>query len=146
MVKDNELSVECVLCLSIIPRKSTSTSNLLHHLQTQHNCEYQNINKSMKSKIRMFDLTSRLPLTSDRSIYLTKLIANLIIYNFLPLSIVESCQLQAIFQEAEPSYMIPQRKYFMNNVFQHMYVEVREKVYNELQLASGKYHSIFRMF
>jgi hypothetical protein len=138
IIKGDELNVECVLCSSTILRKSTSTSNLLHHMQTQHNSEYQNINKSMKSQMRTSDSSPRLPLTSDRSIYLTKLIADFIICNFLPLSIVECPQLQRILEEAEPSYIIPKRKYFVNNVFQDMYFKLREKVYDELQLASGK--------
>ncbi|CAF3543666.1 unnamed protein product [Rotaria sp. Silwood1] len=51
-----------------------------------------NINKSMKSKsqMRTRESTPRLPLSSERSVYLTKLIADFIIYNYLPLSIVES--------------------------------------------------------
>ncbi len=61
----------------------------------------------------------------------------MIIHNFLPLSIVESPHLQAIIEEAEPSYVLPKRKYFTNNVFHEMYNQVRQKVYEELQLASG---------
>ncbi|CAF4717369.1 unnamed protein product [Rotaria sp. Silwood2] len=138
-INHDELHVECVLCSSIIIRKSTSTSNLLHHMQTQHNSEYQNINKSMKSKSQMPTTAStpRLPLSSERSVHLTKLIADFIIYNYLPLSIVESPQLQVIFQEAEPSYVIPKRKYFVNKIFQDMYSEIQQNVYNELQLAPG---------
>ncbi|CAF1449987.1 unnamed protein product, partial [Rotaria sp. Silwood1] len=136
-MKDDVLNVECVLCSSVITRKSTSTSNLLHHIQTQHNVEYQHLNKVMKSQTQTSDSTTRLPLTSDRSIHLTKLIADLIIYNFLPLSIVESPHLQAILAETEPSYIIPRRKYFTNNVLQEMYNEVQQKAYEELQQAPG---------
>ncbi|CAF2061490.1 unnamed protein product [Rotaria magnacalcarata] len=46
---------------------------------------------------------------------LTKLIADRIVYNFLPLSIVESSELQAILHEAEPSCIVPKRKYFPRN-------------------------------
>ncbi|CAF4343054.1 unnamed protein product, partial [Rotaria sordida] len=129
-INHDELHVECVVCSSTIIRKSTSTSNLLHHIQSQHNSEYQNINKSMKSKsqMRTTESTPRLPLSSERSVYLSKLIVDFIIYNYLPLSIVESSQLQAIFQEAEPSYLIPQQKYFVNKIFQDMYVEIRRNV------------------
>ncbi|CAF4563991.1 unnamed protein product [Rotaria sp. Silwood2] len=134
-MKDDVLNIECVLCSSVITRKSTSTSNLLHHIQTQHNVEYQHLNKVMKSHTQTSDSTTRLPLTSDRSIHLTKLIADFIIYNFLSLSIVESPHLQAILAEIEPSYIIPGRKYFTNNVLQEMCNEVRQKVYEELQQA-----------
>ncbi|CAF4261025.1 unnamed protein product [Rotaria sp. Silwood2] len=134
-MKDDVLNVECVLCSSVITRKSTSTSDLLHHIQIQHNVEYQHLNKVMKSQTQISDSTTRLPLTSDRSINLTKLIADLIIYNFLPLSVVESPHLQAILAEAEPSYTIPRRKYFTNNVLQEMYSDVQQKVYEELQQA-----------
>ncbi|CAF4433214.1 unnamed protein product [Rotaria sp. Silwood2] len=136
-MKDDVLNVECVLCSSVITRKSTSTSDLLHHIQIQHNVEYQHLNKVMKSQTQISDSTTRLPLTSDRSIHLTKLIADLIIYNFLPLSVVESPHLQAILAEAEPSYTIPRRKYFTNNVLQEMYSDVQQKVYEELQQAPG---------
>ncbi|CAF5135830.1 unnamed protein product [Rotaria sp. Silwood1] len=70
-----------------------------------------------KSQMRTRESTPRLPLSSERSVYLTKLIADFIIYNYLPLSIVESPQLQGIFQD--------------------MYSEIRQNVYNELQLAPG---------
>ena len=132
---DNLLNVQCILCSSIILRETSSTSNLLHHIQTQHNSEYQNMYKAKKLQTRTTVSSSRLPLTSDRSLRLTKLAADLIIYNFLPISVVESTHLQAILQEVEPSYLIPKRKYFMNNVFQEMYDEVRQKVYEELKTA-----------
>ena len=136
-VKDEAYNVECTLCSSVILRRSTSTSNLLHHMQTQHNSDYQHINKSMKSQALTSESSGRLPLTSDRSIHLTKLIADLIVHNFLPLSIVESSQFQSILHEAEPSYVVPKRKYFINNVLKDMYGQVRDKVHQELQQTVG---------
>lgn len=91
----------------------------------------------MKSQALTSESFGRLPLTSDRSIHLTKLIADLIVHSFLPLSIVESSQFQRILHEAEPSYVIPKRKYFINNVLKDMYVQVRDKVHQELQQAAG---------
>lgn len=98
---DVTLDVECLLCSATIPRPSTSTSNLLHHIQTRHDTEYQLVYKALKSKTTA--ATPRLSLSSERSSQLTKLAADLIISNFLPLSIVESAERQMIFQEAEPS-------------------------------------------
>ncbi|CAF2086686.1 unnamed protein product [Rotaria magnacalcarata] len=131
------LNVESVLCSSIICRKTSSTSNLLYHMQTHHSLEYLNLNKSMKLQGRQSDLTGRLPLTSDRALYLNKLVADVIIRNFLPPSIVESSELKTIFHKAEPSYVIPSRKYFINNVLKAMYKEIRDKVYAELQVSHG---------
>ncbi len=59
--KDYLLNVECVLCSSIILRKSSSTSNLLHHIQAQHNTEYQTLNKAMKLQTPTSDLSNILP-------------------------------------------------------------------------------------
>ncbi|CAF1969202.1 unnamed protein product [Rotaria magnacalcarata] len=137
VLQHSVLNVKCLLCASIVIRKSTSTSSLLHHLQIQHSAEYQTLIRSMKSITGTSNATTRLPLTCDRSIFLTKLIADLIIHNFLPLSIVESSHLQTIFQELEPSYIIPQRKYFLKNVLNEMYTELKQSIYNELQLASA---------
>jgi hypothetical protein len=109
---------------------------MLHHIQMRHDNEYQIVNKTMKSKSTA--LMQRLPLTSERSSQLTKLAADLIVSNLLPLSIVESPQLQAIFQEAEPSYVLPKRKYFLGNVFGPMYDDARQKVQRELRIAVGK--------
>jgi len=53
------------------------------------------------------------------------------------LSIVESPQLKSIFYEAEPSYVIPTRKFFINNVLRIMYKEIRERVHVELQQSPG---------
>jgi hypothetical protein len=137
VLDDKSLNAECMLCSSVVPRTSTSTSNLLHHIQTRHDNEFQIVNKTMKS--RTANLVQRLPLSSDRSAHLTGLAANLIISNLLPLSIVESPQLQMIFQEAEPSFALPKRKYFVENVLNEMYTETREKVQRELQCAIGKF-------
>ncbi|CAF0995614.1 unnamed protein product [Rotaria sp. Silwood1] len=70
-----------------------STSSYLYQLHLdKFLSQKENINKSMKSKsqMRTRESTPRLPLSSERSVYLTKLIADFIIYNYLPLSIVES--------------------------------------------------------
>jgi hypothetical protein len=136
ILDDKSFDAECILCSTIVARTSTSTSNLLHHIQARHDSEFQVVNKAMKSKSAT--LAQRLPLSSDRSSELTRLAADLIISNLLPLSIVESPQLQMIFQEAEPSYVLPKRKYFINNVLNQMYTETRQKVQNELKSASGK--------
>jgi hypothetical protein len=136
ILDDKSFDAECILCSTIVTRTSTSTSNLLHHIQARHDSEFQVVNKAMKSKSAA--LAQRLPLSSDRSFELTRLAADLIISNLLPLSIVESPQLQMIFQEAEPSYVLPKRKYFINNVLNQMYTETRQKVRNELKSASGK--------
>ena len=102
----------------------------------RHDNEFQIVSKAMKSKSTA--LMQRLPLTSERSSELTKLAADLIISNLLPLSIVESPQLQAIFQQAEPSYILPKRKYFLGSIFGPMYDDTRQKVPSELRLAVGK--------
>lgn len=136
VMDEKSFDVECILCSSKVPRKSTSTSNMLHHVQTRHESEYHLVNKAMRSKTG--DTSQGLPLSSDRSSHLTKLAANLIISNLLPLSLVENPALQLIFQEAEPSYVLPKRKYFINNVFNQMYEQTRTKVQNELHSALGE--------
>ena len=106
------------------------------YIQSRHDNEFQVVNKAMKSK--SVALAQRLPLSSARSFELTRLAADLIISNLLPLSIIESPQLQMIFKEAEPSYILPKRKYFINNVLNQMYTETRKKVQNELKSSFGK--------
>ncbi|CAF1597382.1 unnamed protein product [Adineta ricciae] len=132
-INEKSFDVECILCSTKVPRKSTSTSNMLHHVQTRHENEYQVVNKAMRSKAA--DAPQRLPLSSERSAHLTRLAANLIISTLLPLSLVENPQLQLIFQEAEPSYILPKRKYFIGNVLNQMYDETRNRVQNELNCA-----------
>jgi hypothetical protein len=95
ILDDKSFDAECILCSTIVTRTSTSTSNLLHHIQARHDSEFQVVNKAMKSKSAA--LAQRLSLSSDRSFELTRLAADLIISNLLPLSIVESPQLQMIF-------------------------------------------------
>ncbi len=136
VLDDESFDAEYILCSSIVVRTSTSTSNLLHHIQTRHDNEFQIVNKAMKSKTNAAD--QRLPLSSDRSSQLTKLAADLIISNLLLLSIIESPKLHMIFQEAEPSYVLPRRKYFAGNVLNEMCNETRQKVQSELQFAAGK--------
>lgn len=136
-IDEKSLDVECILCFAKVPRKSTSTSNMLHHVQTRHETEYQLVNKAMRSRT-MTDAPQRLPLSSDRSSHLTRLAADLIICNLLPLSLVENPQLQLIFAEAEPSYVLPRRKYFVGNVLHQMYEETRVRVQNELLSSPGR--------
>lgn len=136
LIDEKLFDVECILCSMKVPRKSASTSNMLHHLQTRHANEHQLVNKAMRSKAG--DAPQRLPLSSDRSAHLTRLAADLIISNLLPLSLIENPQLQLIFQEAEPSYVLPKRKYFVSNVLIQMYDDVRKRVQHELHSSSGK--------
>ena len=58
---------------------------------------------------------------------------------------MENPELQLIFQEAEPSYVLPKRKYFIGNVFNQMYDQSRTKVQSELHSALGEcwYWSIY---
>ena len=105
-------------------------------MEVHHSSDYESIVKPMISQIRGTDSAISLPLISDRSIFLTKLIADIIMHNFLPLSIVESPFLQAILHELEPSYVIPKRRYFMGNVFHEIYSQVKQNIYHALQLAS----------
>jgi hypothetical protein len=100
-----------------------------------------NTNKSMKAQALTWESSGRSPLTSDRSIHLTKLIADRIVHSFLPLSIVESSQFQSILHEAEPSYVIPKRNYFVNTVLKDTYGRVRDKVHQELQQTVGNVRS-----
>ncbi|CAF1541740.1 unnamed protein product [Adineta ricciae] len=74
---------------------------------------------------------------SKRSAHLTRLAANLIISILLPLSLVENPQLQLVFQEAEPSYILSKRKSFIGNVLNQMYDETRNRVQNELNCATS---------
>lgn len=133
---NDTLDAECMLCTTSVARTSTSTSNLLYHIQAHHPNEYLIVNKAKEPK--SIESVPRLPLSSNRSAELTKLAAELIIENLLPLSIIESPQLRAIFQQAEPSYSLPKRKYFVNNVLHEMYVERRKKVQKELEDAIGE--------
>ena len=94
-VDDNSFNAECILCSSVVACTSTSTSNLLHHIQARHDNEFQIVNKTMKLKTTAE--AQRLPLSSDRSFLLTRLAADSNISNLLPLSLVESPQLQMIF-------------------------------------------------
>jgi hypothetical protein len=110
VLDDESFDTECILCSSIVARTSTSPSNLLDHIQTCHDNEFQIVNKAMKSKTNA--VGQQLPLSSDRSSQLTKLAADLIISNLLPLSLIESPQLQIIFQETESSYVLPRQKCF----------------------------------
>ena len=97
---------------------------MLHHVQTGHENEYHVVNKAMRSKAT--DAPQRLPLSCDR------LAADLIISNLLSLSSVENPQLQLVFEETEPSYFLPKRKYSLANVLNQMYDETRKRVQNEL--------------
>ena len=136
VIDEKSFDVECILCSTKVLRKSTSTSNMLHHVQTHHENEYQLVNKAMLSKTR--DVPQRLPLSNDRLAHLTRLAANLIILNLLPLSLVENPHSNLIFQEAERSNVLPKRKYFIKHVLNEMYNETRKRVQNELHSSLGK--------
>lgn len=143
-VDDQSFDVECILCSSMVARTSTSTSNLLHHVQTRHTNEYNIIHKTIKSKTHAS--AQRLPLSSERSTHLNKLAADLVISNLLPLSLVESPHLQRIFPEAEPSYILPKRKYFLKNILQQLYDETRRKVQEDLNAATSMSLMLSRCF
>ncbi|CAF1119435.1 unnamed protein product [Didymodactylos carnosus] len=88
----------------------------------------------MKKKLRLTKKSqfTSLPLDNERSQYLTRLAAEFLIYNLLPMSLVECPKLQTIFTQIEPSYGLPCRKYMMKTVLEKMYNDTRAQVANEL--------------
>ncbi|CAF1577656.1 unnamed protein product, partial [Didymodactylos carnosus] len=85
-------------------RATSTTSNLLCHLEHQHPNEYKLISKLSK---RSFNNPIRLPLNSERDEQLTRLAVEFIKYDLLPLTTIESPKLQTIFHQTEPSCNLP---------------------------------------
>ncbi|CAF1294550.1 unnamed protein product [Didymodactylos carnosus] len=132
LTDDNAL---CTLCQATITRTGTTTSSFIYHLSSKHPEEHN----LMKKKLRLTkksEFTS-LPLDNERSQYLTRLAAEFLIYNLLPMSLVDCPKLQTIFTEIEPSYGLPCRKYMMKTVLEKMYNDTRTQVANELKNTNG---------
>ncbi|CAF0958396.1 unnamed protein product [Didymodactylos carnosus] len=96
---------------------------MLFHLSQHHLPEYTIVRNNSKKRART--QAGTLPLSHERSIHLTNVICEFIIRDLEPISFVESSKtLKKLLKEIEPSYVIPTRNYFRDNVMKKKCVEV----------------------
>ncbi|CAF4336308.1 unnamed protein product, partial [Didymodactylos carnosus] len=108
---------------------SNSTTSMLFHLSVAHLPEYSLVKNNHSKRARRDG--SLLPLNSERSLQLTRILSNFIIRDLLPISFVErSKALKELMNEVEPSYMIPTRNYFRDVVIKKQCEEVGVQLRN----------------
>ncbi|CAF1398722.1 unnamed protein product [Didymodactylos carnosus] len=126
----------CNLCKVEIKRYGNGTSALLEHLSLKHSNEYKVVRDGIdrsKPQARQHYL----PIDSERSKYVTKLIMEYLLYELLPINMVESDAFKNLIYNIEPAYNMPSRTYFTYKVLLALYNETRTKVEDILRTANG---------
>ncbi|CAF1480211.1 unnamed protein product, partial [Didymodactylos carnosus] len=125
----------CNLCKVEIKRYGNGTSALLEHLSLKHSNEYKVVRDGIdrsKPQARQHYL----PIDSERSKYVTKLIMEYLLYELLPINMVESDAFKNLIYNIEPAYNMPSRTYFTYKVLLALYNETRTKVEDILRTAN----------
>lgn len=138
-------NVFCRECCKPVPAKSSSTSNLFHHLQQRHKVQYEECVKNCMLQPRPWSLASLPPKNNQKQTTLqnsltravpyerksekwreiTKAVAYHIAKDMVPIARVEQAGFVQPLKTADPRYQLPSRNYFAGEVLPKMYTEVR---------------------
>ncbi|XP_013880075.1 zinc finger BED domain-containing protein 1 [Austrofundulus limnaeus] len=149
---EQQKDVICRECRKQVPTKSSSTTNLFHHLKQRHKKEYeecvklraaaQTVNSSQPPAPKQTTLqnayTCAVPYErkSEKWRMITKAVAHHIAKDMVPLSTVEQHGFIQLLKVLDRRYELPSRNYFAREVLPQMYTEVRERLANQLPKLS----------
>ena len=145
-------TVICKVCRKAVAAKSSSTTNLFHHLRTNHTKEYEECQKlAAKEKPKSAKVTlpaaqhsqqtledsinRKLPYDkkSTRWRDVTNAITNYIAKEMVPIQVVEREGFKQLVNTLDPRYTVPGRKYFSETALPNLYDSCRQTLMNELQ-------------
>ncbi|KAF3833113.1 hypothetical protein F7725_026778 [Dissostichus mawsoni] len=145
----SQTTVICKICSKSVAAKGSSTSNLFQHLKIHHPLQNEECVKLRMSisgptqtpkqpaKIQMtlassFSKSVPYDKKSSKWIEITAAVTQYIAKDMAPVSVVEKPGFQNLVKTLDPKYNLPGRKYFAEKALPALYVEVREKVTNQL--------------
>ncbi|XP_057689438.1 E3 SUMO-protein ligase ZBED1-like [Corythoichthys intestinalis] len=140
----DQKNTQCKVCRKTIATRQGNTSNLFHHLEHNHNAEYEavklakkhseNVSKTLQSGIaEALVVATPYERTTKRWLEITDAIAYHIVRDMAPIATVEQPGFKRLMHVTDKRYSIPSRKYFSKTAIPKMYTTERERVLAELR-------------
>ncbi|KAK7934198.1 hypothetical protein WMY93_005094 [Mugilogobius chulae] len=150
-----QLSPICKICNKPVSVKSSSTTNLFHHLRTSHRIQYEEYERlrqlaeknkaedvTVKKKSTQLSLadsfTKKVPYErkSEKWQTITDSITNYLARAMLPIQSVEQDGFKDMVKTLDPRYSVPSRTYFSKTALPKLYESCRERLSRDVQNAS----------
>ena len=125
----DDKTVKCTLCSSEMTYTG-GTTNMLNHLRLKHLSEQKPSNNDKQFSMDSF-VNSPKKLSSSQSEKITQAIADMIIKDYIPLSIVESESFVNLMQIVAPDYKVPSRNTVKSRLIKR-YDDERDSLVKEL--------------
>ena len=144
---DRSVSV-CRICHSELKYTGTTT-NMMFHLKRHHrdapiaktdetssSSKQTHPAKSASGQLRLQEF-KHLPIPSPHARLISRCVADFIVSDLRPLSVVESPAFCRLIKTLEPRYVMPSRPYFSETLIPQLYEEVKAKVLSEISAATA---------
>ena len=137
-----ERKVYCSKCDEPLNYANGNTSVMKKHLKRKHDCDVDvmagsSAGSGTSTIVDAFAKQRKLDLKDNRSQQIIKLVANVIVKDMRPLSIVEDQGFTELIQFLEPRFQMVSRKYLSTNVIPKMYASVQAKLMNVISEADA---------
>ncbi|XP_036957921.1 E3 SUMO-protein ligase ZBED1-like [Acanthopagrus latus] len=143
-------TVICKICRKAIAVKQSSTTNLFHHLRTNHSKEYEEYEKlrdsaaqdkpsrpavqhTQQTLAESFSRKVPYDRKSQRWQDITNAITKFIAKEMLPMQLVEGKSFIELLNVLDARYTVPSRKYFSGTALTTLYDKTRKAVMSEVQ-------------
>lgn len=151
---ETDATAECKKCKAKVSRGGTdpkrfNTTNLIKHLKGKHADLHEDFLKACKVKkstqtsltqptlAESLERREKLPRDGKRALAITRKIAEFILLDDQPLSVVSNVGFQSLMEHLEPRYAIPSRHYFVENVIPQLHSEVRACIAEKVEKAKA---------
>ena len=151
MKDDKDEEVECNICHSKVRRggkvvRTYNTTNLIKHLSKYHRKQHEEYVKKTEDKKKgpaqltlaeTFGNRDKLPLNSVKAQAITRVIAEEIILDDEPISLVSKVGFRRTIGHLEPRYNMPSRHYILEKTIPQIHQDVRDYIAKEIDSASA---------
>ena len=151
---DKDVAAKCNICQAQVSRGGTepgrfNTSNLIAHLKKHHKKEHEDFRESSKAKqqasgslqqptlAESFARRDKLPRDSKKAMAITEKIAQFIVLDDQPLSVVSNVGFKRLMEHLEPRYIIPSRHYIVDKTIPRMHEEVKKCIAAHVEKANA---------
>ncbi|KAK0140436.1 Zinc finger BED domain-containing protein 4 [Merluccius polli] len=151
---DKDVAAKCNICHAQVSRGGTepgrlNTSNLIAHLKKYHRKEHEDFRTSSKAKqqtsgslpqptlAESFARRDKLPRDGKKALAITEKIAQFIVLDDQPLSVVSNVGFKRLIEHLEPCYIIPSRHYIVNKTIPQMHEEVKKCIAAHVEKANA---------
>ncbi len=136
---DKDVAAECKLCHAQVSHGGTepgkfNTTNLIAHLKNHHKQQHEDFQKITEARKNLtstslkqltlaetFAKRDKLPRDGKKASAITEKIAQFIVLDDQPLSVVSNVGFKRLIEHLEPRYVIPSRHYIVNKTIPQMH-------------------------